>query len=411
MFNFELTHEQKLAREMTRKFMEREVEPVVDEMDEHKLLPYDLMRKFLDEVQGSTQLETADDLAAYNLERDFITKALVSIESSRVSQGFVLSMGASLELAGYAIYYAGTREQVERWAVPIYRGDKLGSWGLTEPEAGSDAQGMKTNARRDGDDYILSGQKIFITNAPYADTFVIYARAPGGITAFVLERGMDGLTTSEPFDKMGHRASPTGAIYMDEVRVPAENRLGEEGKGFWYALNNLNHERAYTPCMMIGGMERCIEEAAKYAKERVQFGKPIIKFQGVQFMLARMWEKLIASYGMLFTLGEMESKGLDITATASAAKTFATESFTQVALDAIQIMGGYGYMKEYKVERFMRDAKLMEIGAGTTQIQLSIMARQLMNMEHPLELSPLFAGKTIFSRMPEWLAKEGKHET
>ncbi len=407
MIDLNLTSEQRLIREVTRKFCEREIEPVTALLDEHKMLPYDLIRRFIQEVQGGEVLETADDLYDLHMSRDFLSKALVSIELSRSCPGFVLSMGSSLELCGYAIYYAGAREQVERWALPIYRGEKVGSWGLTEPEAGSDVQSLRSTARPDGDHYVLSGQKTFISNAPYADTMVIYAKAPAGITAFVLERGMEGLSFSEPFDKMGHRASPTGAIYMEDVKVPKENLLGEEGKGFWYALNNLNHERAYTPCLMIGGMERCIEEAVKFAKERVQFGKPIIKFQGIQFMLARMWTKLMASYSMLFTLGEMEDKGMDMTAMASAAKLFSTESATQVALDAIQIMGGYGYMKEYKVERFMRDAKLMEIGAGTSQIQMLIMARQLMRAD-PLELSPAFAGPALFDRVPEWAKSENK---
>jgi len=404
MVDFELTHEQKLAREMARKFASKEIEPLVPELDEHKMLPYELIKKFINQVQGTSTFETADDLLEYQMERDFMTKAFLSIELSRVCPGFVLSMGASLELAGYAIFYAGSREQVERWSLPIYRGEKIGSWGLTEPEAGSDVQSLKTTARPEGGHFILKGQKTFITNAPYADTFVVYAKAPAGITAFVLERGMEGLSTSEPFDKMGHRASPTGAIYMDDVRVPRENMLGQEGKGFWYALNNLNHERAYTPCLMIGGMERCIEEATRFAKERVQFGKPIIKFQGIQFMLARMWTRLNASYAMLYMLGEMEKRGMDITAAASAAKLFSTESATQVGLDAIQIMGGYGYMKEYKVEMFMRDAKLMEIGAGTNQIQMLVMARQLMRMD-PIELNPVFAGPAPFTRLPEWAQK------
>lgn len=403
MYNFELTPEQKLIRDMTRKFCEREIEPVTDQLDEHKMLPYDLIRRFIKEVQGGDSLETVDDLAERARNSDFIAKALVSIEVGRVCPGFLLSMGASLELAGYAVYFAGSREQVERWALPIYRGDKIGCWGLTEPEAGSDVQSMKTTARPEGDHYVLNGQKTFITNAPYADIMVIYARAPKGISAFVVERGMEGLSTSEPFDKMGHRASPTGAIYMEDVKVPAGNLLGEEGKGFWYALNNLNHERAATPTLMIGIMERCIEEATRFARERVQFGKPIIKFQGIQFMLARMWTKLIASYSMLFTLGQMEALGMDISAVASAAKLYSTESATEVGLDAIQIMGGYGYMREYKVERFMRDAKLMEIGAGTNQIQMMIMARQLMGMDK-IELDPMFSGPSPFGTEPEWMS-------
>ncbi len=404
MVNLELTSEQKLIREMARRFCEREIEPVTDRLDEHEILPYDLIRRFLREVQGADTIETIEDLKEFMDNRDLVTRALIAIETCRVCPGFALSMGASIELAGYAISFAGTREQVERWAIPIYRGDTIGCWGLTEPEAGSDVQGMKTTARPDGDHYVLNGQKTFISNAPYADTMVIYANAPAGMSTFVLERGMEGLTTSEPFDKMGHRASPTGAIYMDDVRVPKENLLGEEGKGFWYALNNLNHERASTPAIQIGIMERCIEEATRYARERVQFGKPIIKFQGVQFKLARMWTSLLASYSMLYTLCDLETRGMDITAMASAAKLYSTENSTQVALDAIQIMGGYGYMKEYKVERFMRDSKLMEIGAGTNEIQLMIMARQLMKMD-PIELNPVFAGKSVFGEKPAWLKK------
>jgi alkylation response protein AidB-like acyl-CoA dehydrogenase len=268
---------------------------------------------------------------------------------------------------------------------------------LTEPEAGSDVQGMKSVARRDGDDYILTGTKTFITNAPYADLFVVYAKAPAGITAFILERGMSGLSTGQPLDKMGMRGSPTGEIFMDEVRVPSSRRLGEEGKGFYYALANLNHERVYTPCLMIGIMERCLEDAAAYAKTRVQFGRPIIHFQGVQFLLARMWEKLLGSYAHLWMLGQMHEQGLDLSAAASAAKLYSTESATAVALDAIQILGGYGYMREYKVERFMRDAKLMEIGAGTSQIQLLILARMLMKNPPP-DLNPLFAGPDPFGK-------------
>ncbi|HUT54214.1 MAG TPA: acyl-CoA dehydrogenase family protein [bacterium] len=399
MFSIELTPEQRLIREMTRKFCARELEPVTDLLDEHKMLPYDIMKKFLHEIYGTGALQTVEDLNEYKKSGESFTRALITIEAAKVCPGFCLTMGASLELAGYAISFIGAREQIERWALPIYRGDKIGAWGLTEPDAGSDVQSLKTTARPDGGHYVLNGQKTFISNAPFADVMVIYAKAPAGISAFVVERGMEGLTTSEPFDKMGHRASPTGAIYMEDVRVPRSHLLGEEGKGFWYALNNLNHERAHTPTLMIGIMERCLEEAVKFAKERVQFGKPIIRFQGIQFMLARMWQKLLISYSLLFTLAQMEEKGLDISATASAAKLYSTESATSVALDAIQIMGGYGYMKEYKVERFMRDAKLMEIGAGTSQIQMMIMARQLMKMD-PLELSPLFAGPSPFAAGP-----------
>jgi len=397
MISFKITPEQKLARDMAKKFMREQVEPHVEKLDNHEMTPYDLMRRFLKEVQGADELRSLGDLEALHAESDFVTRALIAIEISKVSPSFSLSLGASLELAGFAILYAGTREQKERYALPIYRGDKIGCWGLTEPEAGSDVQSMKSTAKKDGDDYILNGAKTFITNAPYADTLVVLAKAPAGITAFILERGMKGLSTGKPLDKMGMRGSPTGEIFMDDVRIPASLRLGEEGKGFWNALNNLNHERAHSPGLMIGIMERCLEDATAYAKTRVQFGRPIIKFQGVQFMLGRMWEKLQTGYALLWMLGQMQEQGLDISAAASAAKLFTSESATAVALDAIQIMGGYGYMREYKVERFMRDAKLMEIGAGTTQIQLLILARMLMK-DPPPDLNPLFAGPDPFGK-------------
>ncbi|OGP60435.1 MAG: hypothetical protein A2V67_19050 [Deltaproteobacteria bacterium RBG_13_61_14] len=395
MFSFQVTPEQKLAREMARKFMRQEVEPHVDKLDNHEMPPYDLIRRFLKEVQGADEIKNLGDLEAAAAEQDFITRSLVSIEVSKVCPAFALSLGASLELAGFALLYAGSREQKERYAVPIFRGDTFGAWGLTEPEAGSDVQGMKSTAARDGDSYVLNGAKTFITNAPYADTFVVYAKAPAGITAFILERGMKGLATGKPLDKMGMRGSPTGEIFMEDLRVPASQRLGEEGKGFYDALVNLNHERAHTPGLMIGIMERCLEDATAYAKTRVQFGRPIIHFQGIQFMLGRMWEKLLGSYAHLWMLGQMHEQGLDISAAASAAKLYSTECATAVALDAIQILGGYGYMREYKVERFMRDAKLMEIGAGTSQIQLLILARMLMK-DPPPDLNPLFAGPDPF---------------
>jgi alkylation response protein AidB-like acyl-CoA dehydrogenase len=397
MFSFKITPEQKLAREMAKKFMREQVEPHVEALDEHRMLPYDLIRRFLKEVQGTDEIRSLADLEASHLELDFMTRTLIAIEVSKVCPAFTLSMGASLELCGFALLYAGNREQKERFALPLFRGDKIGCWGLTEPEAGSDVQGMKTTATKDGDGYLLNGQKTFITNAPYADTFVVYAKAPAGITAFILERGMKGLSTGKPLDKMGMRGSPTGEIFMDDLRVPSSQRLGEEGKGFFDALVNLNHERAGTPALMIGIMERCLEDATAYAKTRVQFGKPIIKFQGVQFMLGRMWEKLLTSYALLWTLGQLQEQGLDISAAASAAKLYSSESATEVALDAIQVLGGYGYMRDYKVERFMRDSKLMEIGAGTSQIQLMIMARMLMK-DPPPDLNPLFAGPDPFGK-------------
>jgi len=395
MLNLKVTEEQRIARDQARKWLKNELEPHTDALDRHEMLPYELVKRFMRELQGVDTIGTVEDLENFHKTRDFITSALIGIEVAKVSPGFAMALGASFELACYAILYAGTMEQKEKFALPLARFDKIGCWALTEPNAGSDITAMKTFAKKDGDNYILNGSKTFITNAPHADTMVVVAKTEKGFAQFILDRGMDGISTGEPLDKMGMRASPTGEIFMDDVKASEDRLLGEDGKGFMDALAVLQNERTKSPIMGIGIMERCLTEAVRYAKQREQFGKQIIRFQGLQFIMARMWEALQASYAFLFMLGELKSQGIDITIPASAGKLYSTEMATQVALDAIQVMGGYGYMKEYKVERFMRDAKLMEIGAGTSQIQMWIMARKLMETDEP-ELNPLFAGPDPF---------------
>jgi len=396
MLDLKVTPEQKLAREQARKWLANELEPHCDALDRHEMLPYDLVKRFMRELQGVDTIETVDQLEEFHKTRDFITSSLIGIEVARVCPGFGMVLGASFELTGYSILYAGNREQKEKYALPIARFDKIGCWALTEPGAGSDITAMKTSAKKDGDHYILNGSKTFITNAPHADIMVVVAKTDKGFSQFILERGMEGLTTGEPLDKMGMRASPTGEIFMEDVRVHEDRLLGEDGRGFMDALAVLQNERAKSATMEIGIMERCLDEACRYAKQREQFGRPIIGFQSLQFMMAKMWEAIMGSYAYLFMLGELKSLGVDISIAASAAKLYSTEAATQVALDAIQIMGGYGYMKEYKVERFMRDAKLMEIGAGTSQIQMMIMSRKLMDSDDP-ELNPLFMGPDPFA--------------
>ncbi len=397
MLDLKITEEQRIAREQSRKWLSKELEPHCDALDRDEMLPYDLVKRFMRELQGADTVETVEDLEEVHRSRDFITSALIGIEVAKVSPGFAMALGASFELACYSILYAGTREQKEKYALPLARFDKIGCWALTEPGAGSDIMSMKSFARKDGDHYVLNGSKTFISNAPHADILVVVVKTEQGFAQFILERGMEGLSTGEPLDKMGMRASPTGEIFMEDLRVHESQLLGEDGQGFLDALAVLQNERSKSPVMGIGIMERCLEEAVRYAKEREQFNRPIIKFQSLQFMMARMWSAIQASYAFLFMLGELKAQGVNITIPASAGKLYSTEMATQVALDAIQIMGGYGYMKEYKVERFMRDAKLMEIGAGTSQIQMWIMSRELMGKDD-LELNPLFAGPDPFQQ-------------
>ena len=413
MIELKLTEEQKMARDMARKFCQKEIEPICEQLDKEEILPYDVIKKYMHEVTGSNTLETVEDVEAMYAGRDRMAQTFMTIEMAKVNSGVMMSMGASIGLAGYAILYAGTYDQKQKYAVPIMRGDKIGAWGLTEPGAGSDVLSMKTNAVREGDHYILNGSKTFITNAPHADIFVIYAKtdtsaAPHkGISAFIIERGTEGLTTGKPLDKMGMRASPTGEIFLDNCKVPASQRLGDENRGFLDCLNNLNHERAGAVSLCIGSIERCIEIATRYAKERVQFGQPIINNQALQFKLARMYSDLVHCYAMLFMLEEMMEKEMDISAVASAAKLFSTEASTRAGLEAIQIMGGYGYMKEYNVERFMRDAKLLEIGAGTSEIQQMIIARQLIANDAN-NLNPMDAGEDFFAKRARKKQEERK---
>lgn len=403
MIELKITEEQRLARDMARKFCVKEIEPLCEKLDHEEILPYDIIKKYLRDVMGTGSIETIEDIEAAAEGRDRMTSVLMMIEMAKVNSGVCMSLGASIALAGYAIMYAGTREQKEKYLLPLTRGDKIGAWGLTEPGAGSDVLSMKTNATKEGDFYILNGSKTFITNAPYADIFVIYAKtdltgAPHkSISAFIIERGTPGLTTGKPLDKMGMRASPTGEIFLENCKVHASQRLGDENKGFLDTLNNLNHERAGAVALAIGGIEKCIEIATKYAKERVQFSQPIINFQAIQFKLARMYSDLVHCYAMLFMVEEMIEKEMDISMVASAAKLFSTEAATRTALEAIQIMGGYGYMKEYRVERFMRDAKLMEIGAGTNEIQQMIIARGLIGGDG-MNLNPMEAGPDSFAQ-------------
>ena len=318
MLDLRITEEQRIARDQARKWLRKELEPHNDALDRHEMLPYDLAKRFMRELQGVDTIETIEHLEEFHENRDFITSTLIGIEVAKVNPGFATTLGASFELTCYAILYAGNKEQKEKYALPLARFDKIGAWALTESGAGSDITSMKTFAKKDGDHYILNGSKTFITNAPHADIMVIVCKTEKGFAQFILERGMEGLSTGEPLDKMGMRASPTGEIFMDDVRVHENHLVGVDGKGFMDALAVLQNERVKSPIMGIGIMERCLEEAVRYAKQREQFGRPIIRFQSLQFMMARMWEAIQGSYAYLFLLGELKAQGIDITIPASA---------------------------------------------------------------------------------------------
>jgi alkylation response protein AidB-like acyl-CoA dehydrogenase len=307
-------------------------------------------------------------------------------ELSRVSPGFAMGFGVSLGLAGGALLAKGTAEQLERWALPVVTLEKIGSWCLTVPGAGSDAFGsMRTTARPDGDDYVLSGGKTFITNGPGADVFVVYARIDRGqpreeqpVATFVLERGMPGFTQGPPFKKMGMRDSPTCELFFDGVRVPAANLLGgQEGRGGRQDVkDSLGNERSGIPAMAWGIIERCYEATKAYVRERQQFGRPIGEFQAVQLKIADMYVKLKNVENIVFRLAWMQKHQRKDAAFVNASKAYCSQVCVDVALTAIQCHGGYGYMEEFHLEKLARDAKLLELGAGTTDINLLTAARQ-----------------------------------
>ena len=310
-------------------------------------------------------------------------------ELSRVSPGFAMGYGVSVGLAGGAIASKGTADQIERWALPLVTTQKIGSWCLTEPGAGSDAFGsMKTTAKAEGEDYLLTGSKTFITNGPGADIFVVYARIDRGepredqaVGAFVVERGMDGFTVGPPFKKMGMRDSPTSEIFFDQVRLGREHLLGEKGPGGRKdTKESLQSERSAVPAMAWGIIERCYEQSLDYARERIQFGRPIGEFQAVQLHLVDMFIKLKNVENIVFRTAWMQRKKKSDPAFVNASKAYAAQCAVEVAMTAIQIHGGYGYMEEVGIEKLARDAKLLELGAGTTDINLLAAARAELHM-------------------------------
>ncbi len=408
---FAFTDEQKMLRGMIRKWVEAKLVPANPALDRNEILPYDLMRDFMktfgigDMVRAGferlgAKAEKAASAAAAEGEDgptgsrmgggDPAMQAILCIELSRVNPGFFMAFGASMGLAGGAIMAKGTPEQRKRWALPILTFEKIGAWGMTEPGAGSDAFGaMKTVARKDGDDYVLNGQKTFITNAPFADICVVYAKFAEGdrplaerpIHAFVVEKGTKGFSQPSPLHKMGMNASPTGELFLEDVRVPKSHLLGEAEKDAARdkAKDVFHGERTGMAPMCLGIIEKCLEVSLDYAKQRVTWGKPIAEYQLVQEKLARMFVHKQNVENLLFKqLWLQKTRSNMSPAEASATKLYCARAATEVALEAVQILGGNGYMREYHVEQLMRDAKLLQIGGGTDEIQIINIARHLL---------------------------------
>jgi hypothetical protein len=404
---FEWSEEQLAIRDAVRRFVADEIAPNVDELEHGDTPPYDVIRKLyttfgLDQLarEGFTRaVERKREGAPPPERRGGDSQAAMTlipiIELCHHCPGIVTALGVSTGLAAGTVMKRGTPAQMERWGLDLLTLEKIGAWAITEPSSGSDALGgMKATARRDGDEYVLNGNKTFITNGPYADTIVFYAKLDDGrgtdprnrkVLTFVLDRGMDGLEQSKPFRKMGLHSSPTGELFLTDVRVGRDRLLGETedesgGGGRQSAKDNFVTERAGVAAMALGVIEECLKLSVAYAKDRLLWDKPIGDFQLIQLKLARMEVARLNVENLVFRHIEMAAAGQSLTlAEASAMKLYSAQAASDVAMEAVQLFGGNGYMSEFRVEQLARDAKVFQIYAGTDEIQVTHIARDLLS--------------------------------
>lgn len=406
----EWTEQQQMIQKMVRDFVEKEVVPQLDDIEYNGVPPYDILRKMvktfgLDVMARQTfdkqiaREKSGEEPGKKKKQEGFNAMAaeqaamqmIPIIEICRHAQGLVTAMGVSMGLTGGAIMSKGTTEQKEKWALPLLTLEKVGAWAISEPNAGSDAFGqMKTLAKKDGDEYVINGSKTWITNGPFADTIVLIAKLDEEgvkpedrkIVSFILDAGMPGLEQSKPFKKMGIGSSPTGELFLSDVRVGKDRLLGgsEAGYGRSGAKATFMQERAGVAAMALGIVDRALELSVQYALERKQFGRAIGDNQLIQLKLAKMEVVRTNLQNMVFRYIEMVGHGKQMTlAEASSMKLYAAQSAMEVATEAVQVFGGFGYMRESRVEQLMRDAKILQIYAGTDEMQIIAIARDLLN--------------------------------
>ena len=374
-----MSEEHRMVRETTQRFAEKELAPIAEEIDENERFPFEVYKKAGDNgLIGSTIPVAYGGGGA-----DLMTNALIKEEFCRVAAGFGMSVNMCTTNFAFLISKYGTEEQKRRYIPPVVQGDAVAAFCLTEPEAGSDALSLKTSYQQSGDRYVIRGSKTFITNGPIADYFMVVTRRQGtqgakGGTLFILEKNMDGLSTGTPFRKMGMRCSPTGEVFFENVAVGEDHVLGEPERGFQIMFEILDEERILGASTGLGIGHACLDVAVGYARERIQFGRPIASFQLVQNLLAEMATRLDIIRQYTYSLCPLVDQGVKLTKEAAIAKYYASRAAVRAGLDAVQVLGGYGYMREYPVERYLRDAKLLEIGGGTSEIQKLIIARELL---------------------------------
>jgi isovaleryl-CoA dehydrogenase len=383
--DFELKDEHRMLRESVAQFAARELKPIAEETDLEDKWPEGMWRKLGDlGVLGITIPPEYGGAGS-----DVLAGALVVEELAKVIPAVSLSYGAHANLCMHNLYHNGNEAQRKKYLPPLCTGEHVGALGLTEPNAGSDAVSIQTAARRDGDAYVVNGRKTFITNGPDARTIILYtktdkAAGPKGITAFILDTTLPGFSVSRALHKVGNRGSRTGELLLEDCRIPVENVLGVENGGIAVMMRGLDVERAFLSTFALGIAEGAFAEAFKYARERVQFGKPIASFQLIQAKLADMYTLIEASrlmcYKACILAGQADKggKGTEVHKLAAAAILFTAEAADKVCTEAVQVHGGYGYCLEYPVQRFWRDSKLGTLGAGTAEMRRMIIARELL---------------------------------
>ena len=378
--NFDLTEEQLEMRRMLREFAENEIKPYAAEWDEKATFPEEVIKK-LGEL-GFLGVIFPQEYGGAGL--SYVDYVTVVEELSRADASVGITVAAHISLCSNHIFEQGTEEQKKKYLFPLASGEWLGAWSLTEPEAGSDAGGTRTTAVLDGGEWVINGSKTFTTNGRVAEVAIAMAatdksKGAHGISAFIIPRGTPGFTIGKKENKLGHRASDTSEMIFDDCRVPKENLLGSQGEGFVAALKVLDGGRISIASLALGIAQASFECALEYSQQRVQFGKPISAFQGIAFKLADMATEIEAARLLTYRAAALKDQGRRVTKESAMAKLYASEAAVRAANEAVQVLGGYGYTKDYPAERYLRDSKLTTIGEGTSEIQRLVISRQLLS--------------------------------
>jgi alkylation response protein AidB-like acyl-CoA dehydrogenase len=374
MHIFEFTEEQNMLREMVRDFVANEVKPLAHDIDENEKIPPELMKK----IGELGLLGTAFPVEYGGGGFGELGYCIAQEEMARGCSSTATFIGAHQSIGSNAIYLGGSEELKQRYLVPLARGEMIGAFGLTEASAGSDSFNVRTRAVKDGDHYVLNGEKLWITNGGIADVISIFARTDRGVTAFAVETKTEGFSAGPAEKKMGIRGSTTNALTLKNVRVPAANMIGQDGRGFLVAMKTLDAGRLGLGACCVGGAKEVTELSARYAKERRQFDVPIANFEGVQFMLAEMWTLIYAMESIVYRSAADYDAGKKISTQSAMVKLFCSEAYDRVIDMAVQIHGGMGYSRELPIERFYRDSRINRIFEGTTEIQKTVISHDVL---------------------------------